>query len=536
MTDVLIPPDIVPQEENIELVDDSTSVFRPSLAPGNTQRAQQAEPRLKVTQTWKSLRLEDKARMMAMLGRLKGRYNSLRALVGYGKRGSFPSTELLTNNTFANGTTGWDAYTAANTDVTVSDRILKATRKIGTSYNYIKRSSATTVSQYAAYSLRAYIFLGRQSNSPTYEIFAGSSLGSGDFCDSIYSSISEGSIISASGVSISTNAFIGFGDNGSVSSGSLSGDSFYISFSSLTQCILVDNRSNLLIRSDEIDNAAWIKARCSVVANTAVAPDGTVTGDGLIEDSTATSTHGITPNINITISSEANSYCYCSILKANTRSWAYINLIEATGSTAATGWFNLSVGVVGSISTGSNWSNVRLAISDIGNGWFACFLIARKTNSATVLSPQVFMTTGDNISTYSGDGSSSIYVWRQGLSQSSTPFNPSQTTSSAVAAVAQTGSSLHVKCGPVSATGSLKTGDLVEINGELKMLTAQLDFDAAGLGYMQFAPALLRSPADNDPVIIGQPLGKFMLSENPKWTNQFGQYADLTLTFEHIYE
>lgn len=44
-------------------------------------------------------------------------------------------------------------------------------------------------------------------------------------------------------------------------------------------CTWTGNRTNLLLRSNEFDNAVWIKNQTSVTPNSAVAPDGTTTAD-----------------------------------------------------------------------------------------------------------------------------------------------------------------------------------------------------------------------------------------------------------------
>jgi hypothetical protein len=49
--------------------------------------------------------------------------------------------------------------------------------------------------------------------------------------------------------------------------------------------LIEEQRTNLLFPySEEFDNAAWSKTRSSITSNTIVAPDGTLTGDKLVED------------------------------------------------------------------------------------------------------------------------------------------------------------------------------------------------------------------------------------------------------------
>ena len=76
----------------------------------------------------------------------------------------------------------------------------------------------------------------------------------------------------------------------------------------------------------------------------------------------------------------------------------------------------------------------------------------------------------------------------------------------------QTGSKLIIDGLPTSTNGLALAGDWFEVNGELKRLTADLNSDSSGNGYLIFEPGLRNSPADNTPVIFRSPMGKFMLA------------------------
>ncbi|WP_156920677.1 phage head spike fiber domain-containing protein [Fundidesulfovibrio putealis] len=53
--------------------------------------------------------------------------------------------------------------------------------------------------------------------------------------------------------------------------------------------LIEEQRTNLLYPSEDFSNAAWTKTRATITANAAVAPDGTMTADKLVEDTTASS-------------------------------------------------------------------------------------------------------------------------------------------------------------------------------------------------------------------------------------------------------
>ena len=117
MAEVLIPPDIIPTEETIEIVDDATVVFRPALAGGLVQRQQFAAPRLKVTQRWQNLTGQERSRMIAVCSQLNGRANALRAAVGFFNRGCMPTTQYTANPTF-DSSSNWTGASATYTTVT----------------------------------------------------------------------------------------------------------------------------------------------------------------------------------------------------------------------------------------------------------------------------------------------------------------------------------------------------------------------------------------------------------------------------------
>ena len=54
--------------------------------------------------------------------------------------------------------------------------------------------------------------------------------------------------------------------------------------------LVEEARTNLLLRSQEFDNAAWTKGNCGITADAVVAPDGTLTADTVTVSTTASST------------------------------------------------------------------------------------------------------------------------------------------------------------------------------------------------------------------------------------------------------
>jgi hypothetical protein len=113
--------------------------------------------------------------------------------------------------------------------------------------------------------------------------------------------------------------------------------------------------------------------------------------------------------------------------------------------------------------------------------------------------------------------------------------SPSVARCALVNGASQTGSALWVDFLPGSTTGLLKAGDLVAVytsGWELKRLTADLNSNASGQGHMMFEPALRSSPADNAPISIFRPMGRFLLAEEEVgWSSRPGVLSDFSISF-----
>jgi hypothetical protein len=179
--------------------------------------------------------------------------------------------------------------------------------------------------------------------------------------------------------------------------------------------------SNLALRSEEFDNAAWTKTRSSVSANTVVAPDGATTAETLIEDGTAVDNHQVRATVTVL---NATQYRYSVYLKANTRTWAGLQALFSTSSGSTT-YFNLATCTVGTIAT--NTTNVTA--TNVGNGW--CRVSVQVTSNTTSGQIEIRLATADTVGVYNGDSTSSIYVWGAQLNLAALPPDYLATTTAA---------------------------------------------------------------------------------------------------------
>lgn len=517
--EILIPTWLTPQAESSTLVDDSTSVFRAAYAPGVAQRVSYVEPRLQVKQTFQSLRAQERGPLLAALKRAKGKFGTVRAIVGYKNRGSFPTTEMFVNNDFISAA-NWSS--APDYSIASIDHGVRATRAAVTVASF---AVAQTVSRTAGipYALRGFMNSGKGS-SPIF------------MADGVAGALGV-SVMQGMNTAIFTapstgNASMGFFDG--AASGSMAGNYFDAKWSSMSRCAQVDNGVNLLLNSDTPGTGTgWsLSGATAATGGGNLGPDGTADAWTLIETA-ATAAHFTFETT--TVAAAAADFSVSWFAKANLRSWCFIEI--SNGVTASFQWFNLSTGALGSTSIGTGFAAISSQCVDYGNGWKRCIFTVRKTDASTSLLSGFAASTGDTVQTYAGSTASpALQTWRASFAQSSVPVAPVQTTSAAVTGTNQTGISINVKGLPLSVADNLLEDDLFEINGELKSAISPLSSDGAGLGTLFFAPALCRSPSDGDGVIINKPMGKFIIAADSAWQNDYGVYADIDITLEAINE
>jgi len=168
--------------------------------------------------------------------------------------------------------------------------------------------------------------------------------------------------------------------------------------------LIEDQRTNLLTYSEQFDNAAWTKGLSSITADNTVSPDGQVTADKLVEDTSAgqhlarQTTSGLSSGSTLTLS---------VFLKAaeRTTSQLYIN-DNATTNNRVQANFDLSAGTTSSASNVGTFTGATSSITSVGNGWYRCVLTGVATGVTSVQSRVIIGTTS-----YTGDGTSGIYIW-----------------------------------------------------------------------------------------------------------------------------
>jgi hypothetical protein len=152
--------------------------------------------------------------------------------------------------------------------------------------------------------------------------------------------------------------------------------------------------TNLLLWSEQFDNAYWTKTRASITANATLAPDGTMTADKLVEDSSASNDHFVTRNFTGT----AINHTASLFAKASERTQMLFRVFNGTTYVTSI-LFNLSNGTAGSGGV----------ITNVGNGWFRCSIVGLLT-TASNCNVRIY-TAFNNTESYTGDGVSGIFIW-----------------------------------------------------------------------------------------------------------------------------
>jgi hypothetical protein len=171
--------------------------------------------------------------------------------------------------------------------------------------------------------------------------------------------------------------------------------------------VLRGTGSNLIGYSQAFDDAVWTKSNSSITANSTAAPDGTTTADTLVEN-TANNTHYVYASANANLfATIVTGATYTASIFAKPAGRNRIRF-SGDGSSAFLGGdvlFDVSAGtVVGSLPSGVTSASIVSA----GNGWYRCIIVSVATG--TVARPIVFLDNGTTTS-YTGDGTSGVFLW-----------------------------------------------------------------------------------------------------------------------------
>jgi hypothetical protein len=178
--------------------------------------------------------------------------------------------------------------------------------------------------------------------------------------------------------------------------------------------------TNLLLRSEEFDNASWGKTNSTATANSTTAPNGTATADRVAED-TVNTQHFIAQTATISSNTAITVSTYVKFDSANRRAFLQIN-----DGTNYAGVILAQDGSVAAQDTG--FANRSFSAEAVGSGWYR-LRMSLTTATATNITVRVVLISGTNTQAYTGDGTSGLFLWGAQLEQSSTVGEYIPTTS-----------------------------------------------------------------------------------------------------------
>ena len=186
--------------------------------------------------------------------------------------------------------------------------------------------------------------------------------------------------------------------------------------------LVEEQRTNLLLRSEEFGDANWAKPSSTVSSNSTAGPDGAITADLLITNN-ATS-NGLVQQI---IAKAASPITYTFSCYGKEEEFSSLRLIlrdPANSGNRADLVLNLATGSTSGSFVGGTYSSLSSYVSRMANGWWR-FSITATTGSESSVSAQV-------ISNGAGDGTSGIYIWGAQLEVGAFPTSYIPTTTAAV--------------------------------------------------------------------------------------------------------
>lgn len=205
--------------------------------------------------------------------------------------------------------------------------------------------------------------------------------------------------------------------------------------------LIEEARTNLLIYSEQFDNAAWAQnavADTDVTPNAAIAPDGTLTADKLYEATTTSSTHSVYQDKTSPPSTVHSVSLYA---KAGERQYFSIRFHNTvTLSSYCSGAFDL-VGGTCSVNNYGNATGATATITHVGNGWYRCTLSGTPDTSGTSVRVSIGLSqTLGGTWLYSGTVGSGIYIWGAQVEAGAFPTSYIPTTSAAATRAADNAS------------------------------------------------------------------------------------------------
>ena len=160
---------------------------------------------------------------------------------------------------------------------------------------------------------------------------------------------------------------------------------------------------NLLLYSEQFDNAVWSKNNISITANTGTAPDGTLSADTM----TGLAGTSLKYTYQQYTTTTTGAYTTSVYLKYISEQFVVVRMNDNTGSNGSRVIVDLVNGTLGTISTDGTATSAAATIQNYGNGWYYVTLTCAFTSALTTIQGASVFLTGYTTTASTG----SVRLW-----------------------------------------------------------------------------------------------------------------------------
>jgi hypothetical protein len=230
--------------------------------------------------------------------------------------------------------------------------------------------------------------------------------------------------------------------------------------------LMEEARTNLFIRSEELDNASWTKIDCTITANDTTSPSGSADADKMVRTSTGALQFALA-----SITTTAIDYTVSVFAKAGTQNFFYIQINEDSNSNAIFYSFDLTNGSIGSKQTlVGSVTAASTSATDYGNGWYRCAITFTGGSSDT----RIFLGSADVTNVRTGTNGGTLYLYGAQLEAGSFPTSYIPTTTATVTRAVDANSAA-TSLFPYSATAGTLFAEFTPMNVAAARRAIQLD-------------------------------------------------------------
>jgi hypothetical protein len=171
--------------------------------------------------------------------------------------------------------------------------------------------------------------------------------------------------------------------------------------------LIEEARTNLIVPSENLTSASWTTLASTITENAVTAPDGFVTGDTLVEDSSAATHQVIQQAPTITASS---AYTFSVFAKA--ASHTSFQLVFSSAAFGAGLFANFILTGAGSVGTSSG---LTTKIEGFPNGWYRCSVTINSASGGAGGFSQIVANNNNGsairLPSYLGTNAQTVHLW-----------------------------------------------------------------------------------------------------------------------------